>query len=268
MSDNNIPFNADRIREVSDKEVIVEEPRDGPAPTIIGDNDGINSNDIKLETIENKDVKLDPDIECDGDSDISVPPNEYYDDQQELHHQMFDSETARRKEGYNRVFDQYRSQGRKVEHLSDDDDISAYRNVYDRLINEVSQEGKYALYNNIIWIITWTIERLLSQTKKGNVDGWSDQVWAQKNDYRIYFDEMTRPIPMKDSKTGQIVMIDNPSVINKVSKYMRPEINLTIAIGRSFISYYTLKNLKTFTERITTNEDTHVNEDDFENLDI
>jgi hypothetical protein len=167
---------------------------------------------------------------------------------------FFNDDIDRMKYEYSRIFDIYRKKNFDVEKVNNNSDIEKFKMVYDDLMWRIDKENKYEIFTTTIWAISWAVEKAASLVGKSFVlSGWSDHVWKTKDEFRTYFDKMTRPIYVKDMFSNKIIRKENNSLISRLN--MPTEIEVLIAITRSAITFSALKNLEKITEFINNNFD-------------
>lgn len=197
-------------------------------------------------------------------SDIEDSDGEYENGKSTFNEDMYVDDDERAKIEYLRTFNAFKKRGYDIITLDDDDSINKYKAVYDDLMLEVRRKSQYQFFTNFIWMVCWVVEKVVTSIGHGlKFEGWANNVWENIDEYKVYFDQMTRPIYRENKKTGKIIRIENPSIINKI--YLTPEINLVFAIVRSAVTYTALRNISKLTDFLTNNND---DDDDDELVDL
>lgn len=167
---------------------------------------------------------------------------------------LFLEDNDRIKYEYRKTIDAYGKRGFDISQFDPSGDLSHHRIVHDSIIYEAKRRSKYSFFKNLIWLISFIVEKAVVNIRSDlKLKGWSKQVWSEIENYRPYFDDMTKPIIFYDSETGRTVQKENPSIINKIN--LSPEIMVFIALLRSAITYAFIRNISKFTESLSIDDD-------------
>jgi len=168
----------------------------------------------------------------------------------------FRTKKNKRKDMYLNALKSFESRGSADGYrFNDNTSLNDLKTMYEEIAIDEKNKTKYQLFKFIISSLVWGSEWILKRVKIINpsrVDGWSTLFSKNIEGIKPYFDDMVRDVEEYDEETGQVMMVSNPSFVNKIPA--NPTFGLFAYIIRSFTMFYVMRDIHGLAEYITKND--------------